>query len=83
MSADDFTRPERAAQIRQAKRYKAAIRKQGTCVACIHRDPTTMFWGRSICRIGDNRQHPQCEQDGKGLKFEFDDTVLKRFQEAA
>lgn len=78
----DFTRPERAAQIRQAKRYKAAIRNQGTCVACKHRSEET-FWGRSICRIGNNRQHPECEKDGRGLKFEFDDSVLQQFADKA
>jgi hypothetical protein len=83
MSADNLTRPERAAQIRQAKRYKAEIRKRGTCMACQHRDRSATFWGRSICRIGDNRQHPQCERDGKGLRFEFDPAVLEQFKDAA
>lgn len=83
MSADSFTRPERSAQILQAKRYKAKIRRMGTCCACIHRDQTTTYWGRSICSIGDNRQHPQCEQDGKTKTFEFDATVLEQLKEAA
>lgn len=80
MSADDFTRPERAAQIRQAKRYKAAIEARGICSACKHRSDETYF-GRSVCTIGQMRQHPQCERDGKAKRFEFDDSVLAQFQD--
>lgn len=83
MNADDFTRPERAAQIRQAKRYRKAIEKRGLCTACKHRSLGETFWGRSICRIGQQRMHPQCERDGKGLRFEFDDTTLEQFADAA
>ena len=80
MSADDFTRPERAAQIRQAKRYRAAIEKRGLCCACKHRSDETYF-GLNVCSIGQQRTHPQCERDGKGLRFTFDDTVLEQFRE--
>jgi hypothetical protein len=83
MTADDYTRPERAAEVRQAKRYRAAIKKQGTCVACVHRNRDETFWGRAICKLGDKRQHPQCERDGKDLKFEFDASVLEAFRDAA
>lgn len=81
MSIDSLTRPERAAQVRQAKRYRAAIKREGLCSACKHRDKGTTFWGRSICRIGDNRQHPQCERDGKGVRFEFDADTLEKFKD--
>lgn len=77
-----MTRPERAAQIRQAKRYRAAIKREGLCTACKFRSSET-FWGRAICKVGENRQHPQCERDGKGVTFEFDDTTLERFRDAA
>jgi hypothetical protein len=83
VSADDFTRPERAAQIRQAKRYKRAIEKCGLCVACIHRDRSQTYWGRNVCRVGQQRMHPQCERDGKGVRFEFDPAVLEQFRSAA
>ena len=84
MTADNLTRPERAAQIRQAKRYRNAIQKRGICCACIHRDRdrTTVF-GMSCCEVGQDRIHPQCEKDGKAKKFQFDDTVLKEFADAA
>lgn len=83
MSEDALTRPERAAQIRQAKRYAAAIKKQGVCCGCKHRSRTEQFWGRSVCRIGQQRMHPQCERDGKGVRFEFDPDCLAQFSDAA
>lgn len=84
MTADEFTRPERAAQIRQAKRYKRAIEKRGICCACKHRAIGETKWGRSHCRVGgEERQHPTCDRDGKGIRFEFDDTVLGEFADAA
>ena len=83
MSADSMTRPERAAQIRQAKRYRKAIDKRGLCSACVHRNREETFWGRSVCSIPGNRQHPTCERDGRMPKFQFDPTVLEEFQDAA
>ena len=80
MTDGALTRPERAAQIRQAKRYKAAIEKRGLCSACKHRDPETYF-GVSVCSVGQQRRYPQCETDGKATRFEFDDTVLAQFQD--
>lgn len=64
MNSDDFTRPEHAAQIRQAKRYKRAIETRGVCCACKHRDRTETLSGRNVCRVGQQRMHPQCEKDG-------------------
>lgn len=81
MTADTLTRPERAAQIRQAKRYRAAIEKRGLCCACKHRDKDNTYFGLSVCSIGQQRRHPQCERDGKAKRFEFDDSVLAQFQD--
>ncbi len=83
MSADNLTRPERAAQIRQAKRYRAAIEKRGLCCACKHRDTENTYFGLNVCGIGQQRRHPQCDTDGKATRFEFDDTVLEQFRDAA
>lgn len=80
MTDGALTRPERAAQIRQAKRYRAAIEKRGLCCACKHRGDETYF-GLNVCSIGQQRRHPQCETDGKALRFELDDTVLAEFQD--
>lgn len=82
MSDDDYTRPGRAAEIRQAKRYKRAIQKNGICFACKHRAIVDINFGRSHCRAGgEERQHPACEGDGKQPKFQFDDTVLEQFRD--
>lgn len=75
----ELTRPERAAQIRQAKRYRAAIRKKGICSACIHRDQT---FGVFHCRNKPDRSGTNCETT-PGPGFTFDDSVLKQFADAA
>lgn len=68
----------------QAKRYRAAIKKRGVCSACIHRDrDVTTVFGMNCCQIGQDRIHPQCEEDGKPKKFEFDPSVLEEFKDAA
>lgn len=82
MTADEFTRPERAAQIRQAKRYKRAIEKRGVCCACIHRNREEKFWGRNVCRLGQQRQWPACDRDGREPRFTFDPDVLLEFADA-
>lgn len=66
-----------AAQTRQAKRYRAALRKRGACFACIHRACTD---GRFHCRNNPARQHPACESDG-GVRFKFDETVMGEFRD--
>lgn len=75
---DDLTRPERAAQVRQAKRYRAAINREGRCCACKHRDKTFGVWH---CQNSPGRQYPQCETDNGVGRFTFDDSVLARFQD--
>lgn len=84
MTADALTRPERAAHIRQAKRYRNAIQKRGLCSACLHRDKerTTTF-GMSCCTLGSDRIHLHCERDGRKPTFQFDPDVLKEFTDAA
>lgn len=85
MSEDDLTRPERAAQIRQAKRYKRAIEKRGLCSACTHREVETV-WGVKVWRCAGKklpRTFPDCQNDGRQPKFEFDPTILEEFKDAA
>lgn len=81
MSADTLTRPERAAQIRQARRYAAAIARRGTCFACRNRSAVKL-WGQTVCRVGEARVYPACQRDGLGVGFEFDDKVLEEFRDA-
>lgn len=76
----DFTSPERSAQIRQAKRYRAAIQKRGICSACTCREKTFGIWH---CRDNPGRAHGMCQQDGRLPQFQFDDEVLKEFRDAA
>ncbi len=79
----EMTDPEHRAQRVQAKRYRAAIRRQGTCMACIHRNREETFWGRSVCSVSEARQHPICERDGKLPRFVFDPDCLKDLAHAA
>ena len=81
MTDGSLTRPERAAQMRQAKRYRAAIEKRGVCSACKNRDTENTYFDLYVCKIGQQRTYPQCERDGKPTRFEFDDTVLAQFQD--
>ena len=84
MTDDHLTRPERAAQVRQAKRYRAAIKKLGLCSACIHRDREKLTaFGMHCCEVGQDRVHLHCEIDGRKPRFEFDATVLEQFKDAA
>jgi hypothetical protein len=78
---EGLTSTERAANTRQVKRYKAERRKRGTCCACVHRCGSVTVVGKSICKIGESRQHPQCETDGKGPRFEFDPSVMDQFRD--
>lgn len=80
MPDEALTRPERAAQIRQAKRYRSAIQKRGLCSACKFRQQTL---GIYHCRNWEDRQHGNCETDKKLPYFEFDPDVLKEFADAA
>ncbi len=79
MTADDLTRPERFAQRVQAKRYRALIRRQGICSACVHREQS---FGVYHCKNKPDRQGA-CETDGRAPQFKFDDTVLVKLASAA
>lgn len=84
MSADDYTRPERSAEITQArkalKRMKSARSKHGNCRICVHREVTFNVYH---CRNREDRQHGMCAFDGKAPTFQFDDAVLPEFADAA
>lgn len=82
--ADRYSNPERYAERRIAKRYRAAIQKRGLCSACVHRDrDNRTVFGMNCCEIGKDRIHPQCENDGKPKRFVFDPEVLGEFKDAA
>ena len=84
MTEDHLTRPERAAQVRQAKRYKAAIKKRGLCSACLHRDRDRLTaFGMNCCTLGQDRVSFHCERDGRKPTFEFDAETLEQFKDAA
>lgn len=80
MTADAYTRPERAAEIRLAKRHRARIAKLGLCSACVHRGET---FGIYHCRLWHDRRHPQCDKDGKGITFTFDPETLEPLRDKA
>lgn len=87
MSEDDYTRPERAAELMKArrarKRYDAYKEKNGLCSVCKHRSRSETFWGRAVCRVGNQRQGPACINDGKGVQFEVDVDCLEQFRDKA
>lgn len=76
-----YSRPERFTERKGAKRYRAAIHKLGECCACIHRDTETTYWGKRICRYGQNRLFPQCKTDGKAHQFEADGEEVTRIMD--
>lgn len=76
--ADSYSRPERFTERVAAKRYRAAIQKQGECMVCMHRDPDNLFWGRSMCKYGTNRVFPQCKTDDRAAKFTVDAEAVQR-----
>lgn len=88
MTEDKYTRAERSTEFELArrkweKRYKAIVDRCGLCHVCIHRDRGQTFWGRNICRVGQQRQYPQCQTDGKGVQFQPDAEVVDKLKEAA
>lgn len=68
------------AEKRLIKRYEALKRKQGTCIACIHRDPE-LHHGLAVCRGNFRRQHPTCASDAKEPKFRLDVEVMNRLKD--
>lgn len=87
MSEDDYTRPERSAELMKArrarKRYDAYKAKHGLCSVCKHRNRSETFWGRSVCRVGHQRTELVCAKDGKGVTFEVDVECLEQFRDKA
>lgn len=84
MTDGSLTRPERAAQFRQARRYRAAVAKRGLCAVCIHREKghVTAF-GLNVCGISRERIAEHCQRDKRQPKFEVDAEALKEFADAA
>lgn len=85
MSEDDYTRPERVTELRLArrkfeKRYKASVQKHGLCSVCRF---SSMTFGIHHCRLWLERRYPQCEKDGKQVRFEVDPAKLEQFKDAA
>lgn len=78
---DDFRElwgPERAAEVMGAKRYRAAIKREGgVCSVCIHREKTWELWH---CRDTHNRQFPACERDKDLRKFTVDAAAVESFK---
>lgn len=83
MTEDELTRPERSAQLKQARRYREAIEKAGMCCACLHRDRYSAPFGINHCRLKVERRYPTCTKDKRGPEFELDTTALQQFNKAA
>lgn len=75
---DPLTRPERFAQLGEARHYLREIYDKGGCAFCLHRDKDFLAWGRSVCAKNNKRSFPACHQDGLAPAFEIDPTTLKR-----
>jgi hypothetical protein len=73
----DLTRPENACELQQRRRIAARIAQAGGCALCVHRDPTVMVWGRSVCSTTAARAYPLCLKDGRAPAFELDHEQLK------
>lgn len=70
--ADDYTQPERSAEITLAKRMRTKVTAAGGCPYCIH---AVHGWGRSACsRAG--RVFPLCLKT-PGTQFEPDYDKLR------
>lgn len=80
LNPETLSRPEAYAEERMRKRYRAAIRKRGLCMACQFRQRTLGVWH---CRGMEDRQHGMCTSDEKLPVFRLDDAVLGEFQDAA
>lgn len=84
MSEGAYTSPEMAAERAHARRVKKRMDvkrgRHGNCCICKHRDVT---FGVFHCRGNEGRFHGACEDDVKQPRFEFDDTTLGEFQDAA
>lgn len=59
-------------QDRQAKRYAAAVRRHGLCIAC-------QFRQGFACKGYPQRSHGECKTDQLLPKFRLDASVMARF----
>lgn len=75
---ETLTRPERFAQLGEARRYMRDIYEKGGCAFCVHRDKAMLAWGRSVCASSSTRSFPNCMEDGRAPAFELDQTTLQR-----
>lgn len=77
-ASDELTRPERFAQLGEARRYRREIFEKGGCAFCKHRDHGVLLWGRSVCQANPTRAFPLCMKDGAKPAFDLDPTTLQR-----
>lgn len=84
LNPENLSRPEasaeRAAAKRLMKRMDADRRRLGNCCICIHREVT---WDRPHCRNKPERAMGMCEDDKQQPQFQFDDTTLGKYRDAA
>ncbi|MBB1060405.1 hypothetical protein [Marilutibacter spongiae] len=80
LNPDNLSRPESFVMARQAKRYRAALRRRGLCAFCTCRVVT---FGVVHCRGNESRQRGMCQDDGRLPQFRLDDTTLEEFRDAA
>lgn len=73
----DLTRPENCAELAERRRIKRLLMERGGCFACLHRDPSVLAWGRSVCKANHARSFPLCLKDGKAPAFEMDEERVK------
>jgi hypothetical protein len=74
---DDLTNPEDSAEREKRRRILAELKAHGGCAYCVHRDLTSVAWGRYLCEAGFRRMFPNCTTDGKSPAFELDENKLK------
>lgn len=72
MSAEDYTSPERCAEVTAAKRQRAAMLRKGACFFCKHR---VQGFGLAACSTF-GRTFPLCAADGLSPAFELDPTTM-------
>lgn len=76
----ELTPPERAAHMRQVKRYMATVRREGLCRVCVHRECTFNRWH---CRNAPEKQDGACMKGNGYPRFQVVDNVLEEFADAA
>ena len=74
---DGLTNPEDSAEREKRRRILAELREKGGCTYCVHRDVSSVAWGRYLCTGGFQRSFPACTTDGKAPAFELDEHKLR------